>query len=50
MSGYCFCNSVIRPGKSGWDLVTEKLELGWICPAIVFEIQLRGRIIWVNLR
>jgi hypothetical protein len=33
MSGYCLCNPVIEPDKSGWDLVTEKLELGRICPA-----------------
>jgi hypothetical protein len=26
MSSYCFYNLIIRPDKSDWDLVAEKLE------------------------
>jgi hypothetical protein len=44
MSSYYFCNPIIRPDKSSWDLVTEKLELGRTCPTIVSRIWLRGRI------
>jgi hypothetical protein len=44
MSGYCFCNLVIGPDKSSWNLVSEKLELGRTCPTIVSRIRLRGRI------
>jgi hypothetical protein len=39
MSGYYFCNPVFGLDKSGWDLVTEELELGQTCPAIISEIQ-----------
>jgi hypothetical protein len=33
MSRYYCCNPIFGPDKSGWDLVTKELELGWTCPA-----------------
>jgi hypothetical protein len=39
MSGYYFCNLVFGSDKSGWDLVTNELELGQTCPKIVSGIR-----------